>query len=91
MVEYSLAIGLRAKVDRLRLRLGGWADRDLTTMLTISRGPSEDPDVKEERLRVDQAMAMARATEEETGADTVLIRGVTKVRCPSKVSEIFLL
>lgn len=91
MVEYSLAAGVRGKADRLRLRLGGWSDGDLAKMLAASKGPSEDCDVKEERLRVDEAMARAR--EGSRGgvvpagvggaggveADTVLIRGLTKV------------
>ena len=60
MVEYSLAAGVRGKADRLRLLLGGWSDGDVAKMLAASRGPSEDCDVKEERLRVDEAMARAR-------------------------------
>lgn len=91
VVEYSLAAGVRGNADRLRLRLGGWSDWDLAKMLAASQGPSEDCDVKEERLRVDEAMARAR--EGSRGgvvpggvgrvggveADTVLIRGLTKV------------
>lgn len=57
MLEYSLAAGVRAKVDRFRLRLGGWTDHDLDEMLATSRGPKEDEDVKAERLRVDRAMS----------------------------------
>ena len=87
MVEYSLAAGVRAKASRLRLLLGGWSEHDLATMLAVSKGPSEDCDVKEERLRVDEAMARARDGYRGGGvggaggveADTVLIRGLTKV------------
>ena len=97
MLEYSLAAGVRAKVDRFRLRLGGWKDQDLDEMLATSRGPREDEDVRAERLRVDRAMSsrgdtrampedgvreMKAENESETGdaIDTVLIRGLTKVR-----------
>lgn len=87
MVEYSLAAGVRAKADRLRLRLSGWSDRDLATMLAISRGDSEDEDVQKERIRVERAMTRAMGgggSGSERGsrqgaADTVLIRGLTKV------------
>lgn len=57
MLEYSLAAGVRAKVDRFRLRLGGWTDQDLGEMLATSRGAREDEDVRAERLRVDLAMS----------------------------------
>eukprot|EP00903_Cladosiphon_okamuranus_P005738 g5694.t1 len=89
VVEYSLAAGVKAKVDHLRLRLGGWSDGDLAAMLRTSRGASEDADVKIERVRVEHAIAMAGSTrggergdggggqEEET--DTVLISGLAKV------------
>lgn len=94
MVEYSLAAGVRARVDRLRLRLGGWSDGDLAAMLRTSRGASEDKDVKDERTRVERAMAGTTMEgggegiagrdgsrgETEAEADTVLIRGLTKVR-----------
>lgn len=91
MVEYSLAAGVRAKVDRLRLRLGGWSAADLAAMLRTSGGAAEDRDVKNERIRVERAMARTargggRAARrsgsagEEEEADTVLIRGLTKVR-----------
>lgn len=87
MVEYSLAAGVRAKVDRLRLRLGGWSDGDLAAMLHTSRGAGENTDVKNERTRVERAMAGAAARGGEGGdggrgegeADTVLIGGLTKV------------
>eukprot|EP00752_Nemacystus_decipiens_P003898 g3578.t3 len=87
VVEYSLAAGVRAKVDRLRLRLGGWSDADLAAMLRTSTGASEDADVKNERTRVERAMAAAirgggwgnGARGEEEEADTVLIGGLTKV------------
>lgn len=89
-MEYSLAAGVRAKADRLRLRLGGWSDRDLTAMLAISRGVSEDNDVRNERIRVERAMARAiggggggrggsGSGSRQGAGDTVLIRGLTKV------------
>lgn len=88
-MEYSLAAGVRAKVDRLRLRLRGWSDEDLAAMLRASRGASEDSDVKNERTRVERAMGASGVTRGERGvigargeeeADTVLIRGLTKVK-----------
>lgn len=87
-MEYSLAAGVRAKVDHLRLRLGGWSDGDLVAMLRTSRGASEDTDVKNERIRVERAMAgSTRGGEagsggrgEEEEADTVLISGLAKVK-----------
>lgn len=86
MVEYSLAAGVRAKADRLRLRLGGWSDRDLAAMLAVSRGGSEDKDVRDERFRVEEAMTGATGSggggggtgSRQGAADTVLIRGLTK-------------
>ncbi len=95
VVDYSLAAGgIRAQADRLRLRLGGWADEDLAALLLSSRGAGEDRDVKEERERVDRAMATAIRGRtgaggaagaggqggEEEEPDTVLIRGLTKVK-----------
>lgn len=85
LVEYGLAAGVRSKMDRLRLALGGWTRRDLDSMLSVSRGDSEDVDVREERLRVDGAMAeggvgRAREGDEAVERDTVLIQGLTKVR-----------
>lgn len=89
-MEYSLAAGgIRAQADRLRLRLGGWSDQDLAALLLSSRGAGEDKDVKDERERVDRAMATAIRGAAGAGAggqgaggeepDTVLIRGLTKV------------
>lgn len=87
IVEYSLAAGVRAKADRFRLRLGGWSDQNLAAMITASKGPDEDCDVKAERLRVDEAMTRARREGNGRGArhddtNTVLIRGLTKVQAP---------
>lgn len=92
-MEYSLAAGVRGKADRLRLRLGGWSSRDLGAMLRTSTGVSEDKDVKDERERVDRAYsaaaegwgrgqggtAVGNGAGREGRADTVLIRGLTKV------------
>ena len=103
-MEYSLAAGVRAKVDRFRLRLGGWTDQDLGDVIASSTDADEDRDVKAERLRVDQAMGRlgrSRAppgngdqdstAETETGMDTVLIRGLAKVGSISFVSLVLVL
>lgn len=75
-VEYSLAAGVRSKLDRWRLWMGGWTTQDLDNMLAQSRGQEEDIDVRTERMRVDGA-GMGWAERRDAG--TILIQGLSKV------------